>query len=75
MGVHFIKADYRFIYFDCCHDKHVFDFIQYTDSAAIQTVCEIFRDTEVTPIALYNIAKGVDIFAENSKFYKECVVV
>lgn len=75
MGVHFIKMDYRFIYFDGCNEKHIFDFFQYTDTAAIRTIDELFHDTEVTPIALYNIAKGVNVFDENSKFYRECVVI
>ena len=74
MGVHFIKMDYRFTYFDGCNEKHIFDFFQYTDSAAVRTVDELFRDTEVTPIALYNIANGVVVFDENSKFCKGCAI-
>jgi hypothetical protein len=66
MGVHFVKSDYRFTYFDGCHEKHIFDFIQYTDNAAIQTVHELFLNTEVTPVSLYNIAKGIIVFDENS---------
>lgn len=73
MGVHFIKMDYRFTYFNGGNEKHIFDFFQYTDSAAVRTVDELFRDTEVTPIALYNIANGVVVFDENSKFCSECV--
>ena len=72
MGVHFIKMDYRFTYFDGGNEKHIFDFFQYTDGAAVRTVDELFRDTEVTPIALYNIANGVVVFDENSKLCKGC---
>lgn len=74
MGVPFIKMDYRFTYFDGDNEKHIFDFFQYTDGAAVRTVDELFRDAEVTPIALYNIANGVVVFDENSKFCRECAV-
>lgn len=75
MAVNFIKTDYRFVYLDCCHEKHIFDFVQYTDSAAIQTINEIFQDSEVTPIALYDIVHDIPIFDEHSEFCKGCVLV
>lgn len=72
MGVHFIKMDYRFTYFDGCNEKHIFDFFQYTDSAAIRTIDELFRNMEVTPVSLYNIANAAVVFDENSEFCKGC---
>lgn len=68
MGVHFMKMDYRFTYFDGCNEKHIFDFFQYTDNAAVRTIEELFRDSEVTPIALYNTANGIVVFDDSSKF-------
>ena len=72
MGVRFIKMDYRFTYFDGCHEKHIFDFFQYTDTAAIRTIDELFQNMEVTPVSLYNIANAVIVFDENSEFCKGC---
>ena len=74
MGVHFIKMDYRFTYFDGCNEKHIFDFFQYTDSAAIRTIDELFRNMEVTPVSLYNNTNGIVVLDENSKLCKECAI-
>lgn len=70
MAVDFIKTNYRFIYFDICNEKHIFDFIQYTDTAAIRTIDELFRDSEVIPISLCNNTKGVLVFDENQNFVR-----
>lgn len=72
MGVTFIKMDYRFTYFDGSNEKHIFDFFQYTDTAAIRTIDELFRNMEVTPVSLYNIANAAVVFDENSEFCKGC---
>lgn len=74
MAVHFIKMDYRFTYFDEYRNQHIFDFIQYTDSAAIRTVDEIFCGAKVVPISLYNNTNGVIVSDENSKLCKECAI-
>ena len=75
MAVNFIKTDYRFTYFDICNEKHIFDFIQYTDTAAIRTIDELFKDSEVIPISLCNNTKGVLVFDEKSKFCRESAFV
>ena len=75
MAVHFVKSDYGFTYLDSCNEKHIFNFIQYTDAAAVQTIDELFRDSEVMPISLCNNTKGVLVFDEKSKFCRESVFV
>ena len=72
MGVHFVKSDYRFTYFDGCHEKHIFDFIQYTDNAAIRTVDEMFCGTDVVPVSLYNNTNGIVVLDENSRLCEGC---
>lgn len=74
MAVHFIKMQYRFTYFDEYHNQHIFDFIQYTDSAAIRTVDEMFCGTDVVPVSLYNNTNGIVVLDENSKLCKGCAI-
>lgn len=67
MAVRFVKSDYRFTYLDSCNEKHIFNFIQYTDATAVQTVDELFSDSEVIPISLCNNTKDVLVFNVESQ--------